>query len=60
MHLARNLVVPGSRLGSSSLPVISGSPLGKLNYWRSTHMLMIFKVKFHDMAAILDLWAVLK
>jgi hypothetical protein len=37
-RLARNLEVQGSRLGSCRLPVIIGSALGKLNYWRSTHM----------------------
>ena len=40
----RNLVVQGSRLGSCSLPVISGSALGKLNYWRSTLILNLLPI----------------
>ena len=41
-RLARNLEVQGLRLsslGSCRLSAITGSALGKLNYWRSTHML---------------------
>jgi hypothetical protein len=38
-RLARNVVVQVSRLGSCSLPIICRSVLGKLNYWRGTHML---------------------
>jgi len=34
-----NQETPGSRLNSCRLPVISGSALSKLYYWRSTHML---------------------
>ena len=37
--VVRNLEVPDSRLGSSSLPVISGLALTKLNYWRSAQVL---------------------